>query len=41
MYVVVTDSGKVVGPFLTLEKARDEKIYSGGHIYLLQGPITK
>lgn len=39
MFVVVTDSGKVFGPFLSIEKAREERTYSGGRIYLLQGPV--
>lgn len=39
MFVVVTETGGVMGPFMTLAQARTEAAYSRGRIYLLQGPV--
>ena len=38
MYCVLSPQGKLLGPFTTIEAARRECAWSGGHIYLLQGP---
>lgn len=39
MYIVLDEKGKLHGPYLSLDKAMEERTYSGGHIYLLKGPM--